>query len=334
MANLLTLLKASEKQVRKIATKELCANGYKPIVHEQYIYAEGSVPVLLVAHYDTVLAKPPTSIRISNGWLSAKKGLGADDRAGVYAILEIIRKHHCYVLFTGGEEKGCIGAEAFTKSGIKPDVNYIIELDRKGDNDAVYYDGANDKFEDFITSHGWKTAYGSFTDICTLAPYIGVAAVNLSIGYYDQHTPNETLDTNAMNKIIGRVPALFEGERYEWGEDKFSRYYGGYYGGKYDDYYDYALYGSKAERKASFDEAYDMGFTDGYDAAVEDMLNEPAHFQVTWHTKGGTKVTTVLQPTTSKAAALYEFMRSHANLCWNDIDSIEVCPDTKAKKLA
>jgi len=221
MAKLYTLLKSDENQVRKILTKELKANGYSPLMHEQFIYAEGSIPVLLVAHYDTI-PDAPKYIKNVDGVLSAKKGLGADDRAGIYAILELIKKHHCYVLFTGGEERGCIGARAFTKSGIKPEVNYIIELDRRGNNDAVYYDGENEEFEKFISSFGWETAIGSCTDICEVAPYLDVMGVNLSIGYQHEHTPLEILDTKVMNETIARVSKMFDGERFEWHEKEYT----------------------------------------------------------------------------------------------------------------
>ena len=94
------LLRCGEKKVRKIIQRELELNGYEPIIDPDFIYAEGTVPVLLVAHYDTVLKNPPSNIINDNGVLSAKNGLGADDRAGVYAILKIIEKYlKCLMVF-------------------------------------------------------------------------------------------------------------------------------------------------------------------------------------------------------------------------------------------
>lgn len=247
--NLYTLLKADEKQVRKIIVKYLKENGYEPIVTKDYIFAIGSVPVMLLAHYDTV-PNPPKYIENKAGVLSAKKGLGADDRAGIYAILEVIRNHHCHVLFCGGEETGGIGSTLFShdfKSGALPefDVNYCIQLDRRGSNDAVYYDGDNEEFEDFIEDHGWKSAWGSFTDICNVCPALGVMGVNLSIGYQNEHTKKETLDTAVMNANIKRIPELLDGKKFEWKEAKYtSGWYGNtYYGGW--GYEDYGYYGKK-----------------------------------------------------------------------------------------
>ncbi len=246
--NLYTLLKADEKQVRKIITKSLLENGYRPVITKDFIYAAGTIPVLLIAHYDT-FADSPRFIKNDKGILSGLVGnkphqLGADDRAGIYAILETIPKHHCHVLFTGGEERGGIGATAFTNSGIKPEVNYCLQFDRRGSNDAVYYDSDNPDFEDFITSHGWETATGSFTDICEVCPYLGVMGVNLSIGYKNEHTTSETLDTKVMNENIKRIPELLEGDKFEYIEREYlfdwddwdypSWYRGTYYGDGWD----------------------------------------------------------------------------------------------------
>ena len=206
------------------------------------------MPVLLVAHYDTVLSRPPRWVNNKEGVLSAKNGLGADDRAGIFAILEVIQKYHCSVLFTGGEEKGGLGAYAFTNTGIKPSVNYIIELDRRGENDAVFYDCANEEFIDFVESKGWQEAFGTFSDISIIAPYLEVAAVNLSIGYMNEHHKNETLDGNALRKIIERLPDLLhEEKKYKYIEAtrsfKWDRGYYDYYG--YD--YGYGYYRNDLE---------------------------------------------------------------------------------------
>lgn len=239
LTKLYKLLKASEEKCRRIVTNELKENGYTPTAAKDFIYAEGSVPVLLVAHYDTV-PDTPTYVKNNKGILSAKHGLGADDRAGIYAILETIKEHKCHVLFTGGEEIGGVGARAFTKSGIKPEVNYIIQLDRRGTNDAVYYEGDNKEFEQFITDNGWETAIGTFTDICIIAPYLGASAVNLSIGYKNEHCDNETLNTKAMFNIIRRIPKLlYNPRKFEWIEKPYTSWYGGcsdWY--DYEDYYD------------------------------------------------------------------------------------------------
>ena len=271
--NLYTLLKADEKQVRKIIIECLKDNGYDPVVTKDFIYAEGTVPVMLLAHYDTV-PKPPRFIKNDQGILTgftARKmtGLGADDRAGIYAILKTIENHHCHVLFTGGEEIGGVGARAFVRSEIKPEVNYCLQFDRRGENDAVYYDGYNEEFEKFITSHGWATAYGTFTDICVVCPHLGVMGVNLSIGYKNEHRQDEMLDTKVMNANIERIPALLDGEKFEYKEpQRWKRYGGRGYGYGYD--YGYGYWGYADEVEEIWNDGYVAGFDEGYAVGVED----------------------------------------------------------------
>lgn len=287
--NLYTLLKADEKQVRKIVIKSLKANGYMPIVTEDFIYAAGSIPVLLVAHYDT-FEESPRYIKNDNGILTGRIGnkphqLGADDRAGIYAILETIPKHHCHVLFTGGEERGGIGATAFTNSGIKPDVNYCLQFDRKGANDAVYYWADNPDFEDFISEHGWETADGTYTDICEICPYLGVMGVNLSIGYMNEHTVLETLDTEVMNLNIKRIPELLDGEKFDYIEAEYSYdypdwYRGLYYGGSWlDDEPDFTFKwkGDRYEREEKVKE-FLVRFYDGDEESEYETVNAEDYF--------------------------------------------------------
>ena len=52
-------------------------------------------------------------------------------------ILQILRTTNCHVLFCENEEVGCVGAKKFTRGSLWPQVNYIVELDRRGSNDAA-----------------------------------------------------------------------------------------------------------------------------------------------------------------------------------------------------
>ena len=62
-------------------------------------------------------------------------------------ILQILRTTNCHVLLCEDEEVGCIGAKKFTSGSLRPQVNYIVELDRRGSNDAVFYRCDNPEFE-------------------------------------------------------------------------------------------------------------------------------------------------------------------------------------------
>ena len=58
------------------------------------VLAQGNIPVALVAHMDTVFKVLPSEVyfdpKAQVMW--SPQGLGADDRAGIYAIIQIIEK--------------------------------------------------------------------------------------------------------------------------------------------------------------------------------------------------------------------------------------------------
>ena len=160
------IFRLSQKRLKRELKAELIASGYTVQKQKGFLYAAGTLPVLLVAHLDTVHYDPPETICYSadGAVMMSPQGIGGDDRAGVYMILRLIQDLHCHVLFCEAEETGGHGARAFTKSGIKPDVNYIVELDRMGSNDAVFYQCRNRQFERHINSlrpHGTYSRCGS-----------------------------------------------------------------------------------------------------------------------------------------------------------------------------
>lgn len=230
-----TICRMTQADLKKYVAKELSITHNKVINADGFVYAQGTFPVLLVAHLDTVHKALPTKILYNNtnGSISSPQGIGGDDRCGVYMILELIKKHHCSVLFCEDEEVGAVGAEKFinTKLAEELQFNYIIEFDRKGKNDAVFYNCDNELFEEFITHDYYKTAFGSFSDISVLAPCLGCAAVNLSCGYYNAHTTSEYIvlsemqaSINAASKILARTNEDDAFEYIEAKYDDFGRY--------------------------------------------------------------------------------------------------------------
>ena len=206
------IFQLSQERLKQALEAELIASEYTVQKQKGFLYAEGSTPVLLVAHLDTVHRALPETICYSadGAVMMSPQGIGGDDRAGVYMILRLIQSVHCHVLFCEDEETGGYGARAFTKSGIVPDVNYIVELDRVGNNDAVFYQCRNRQFEQYINGFGFQTAFGSFSDISILAPHLNLAAVNLSTGYYHAHQPGEYVRLDEVEALVGRVAKLLQ----------------------------------------------------------------------------------------------------------------------------
>jgi len=208
------ILKLSQAELKEALQKELQGAGYTATSKDGFLYAPGTVPVLLVAHLDTVHEKAPSIICYSrdNRVLMSPQGIGGDDRAGVYMILEIIKQANCHVLFCEDEEIGGIGAKKFVKSNLPLPVYYIIELDRQGHNDAVYYHCNNPEFTTFVDEFGFEKKQGTFSDISVIAPHYGIAAVNISTGYYNAHRTHEIIDMKAVQYNIKRVVDMVNAE--------------------------------------------------------------------------------------------------------------------------
>lgn len=211
------LLKLKEKSLFNSLHDILVTNYKYPKVirNKQFLYAPGDIPVALVAHVDTVYKEPPSIIFHDQDYsvLWSPQGLGADDRAGVFAILKILSSGlRPTVIFTRGEEKGGIGAYALINKFPSPvsQINFIIELDRANFEDAVYYDCDNTKFETYINSFGFTTKEGTFSDISIIAPIWEIAAVNLSIGYVNEHSYIEHWFYDSCFDTIKKVSCILE----------------------------------------------------------------------------------------------------------------------------
>lgn len=181
---------------------------------QDYVFAEGTIPVAVVAHLDTVFSAPPTEIYYDErqGVMWSPDGLGADDRAGVYAILQLLRRGlRPHVIFTMDEEIGGLGALELVYDHPEipfKELNYIIEFDRRNINECVFYECTNKAFIRFWESLGFIETVGLYSDIYELCPSWGVAGVNLSVGYRNEHSIAETLFIPALMNVIDRVANL------------------------------------------------------------------------------------------------------------------------------
>lgn len=240
-----TILRLPQMDLKKTLKAELKSRGCPVTDKPGYLYAEGTIPVLLVAHMDTVHRQPVEQICYSEDKAVAMspQGIGGDDRCGVWMILQILRTANCHVLFCEDEEVGCVGAKKFTKGSLRPRVNYIVELDRRGSNDAVFYRCDNPEFEDFVTSFGFETANGSCSDISYIAPYLETAAVNISCGYYCEHQRHEYIHLEEMELNAARVAQMVtqQTEHFEYREQQDS-----FFGGRV---YQYSMWDTASERE-------------------------------------------------------------------------------------
>lgn len=217
---LIKYIKTEESKLLKLLHKELLKKDYTVLTNEkeEYLYGfpreETDIPVVLVAHVDTVHRKPPELVFYdsNNRVMWSPEGLGADDRAGVFAITEIIKEYRVPVIFTTGEEWGGKGAKALIKDipDNPNDYKVVIQLDRRGANDCVFYSNDADEFHSYIEEFGFKKTTGSFSDISVIGPAWKVNSVNLSIGYVDEHRNTEHLFVNRMESTVDKVLELLK----------------------------------------------------------------------------------------------------------------------------
>lgn len=301
------ICRMTQKQVKQYVTEELAKEYENVVSADGFVYAQGTFPVLLVAHMDTVHKKTPSVIAYDadGKTMSSPQGIGGDDRCGIYMILEIIKRFACSVLFCEDEEIGTVGATKFVESKLANDLefNYIIELDRRGKRDAVFYDCANDDFEEFVTKEFFVTEYGSFTDISVIAPYLGCAAVNLSCGYYKAHTVDEYIVLADMERVIEEACKLLdrttEEDKFEYIESAYSYRSLGAYG--YNDRY-----------------SYDCGYGyDGYDA-------DGAYYYIIEYMKEDFSTDWYETTANSKAEAIGKFATDNPKIPYENVIDIMV----------
>lgn len=181
------------------------ARGARPA---RFLYVPGTRPyrVLLAAHADTMWDEPgragvPNHFLEKDGVIRAQgRGLGADDRAGC-AILWLIKDLGHSLLITDGEERGRLGSRFLMEDPSNRDIaeeinrthGFAVQFDRRNSRDFKCYDVGTDEFRSYVAR---QTGYtepdrDSYTDITTLCRRI--PGVNLSIGFYNEHTAQEYL---------------------------------------------------------------------------------------------------------------------------------------------
>lgn len=186
---------------------------------QEFVYIKGNREdrVLLVAHVDTVwdftnigIEELYPEIIEQDGVISSANenfGIGADDRAGC-ALLWLLKDLGHSLLLVDGEEKreingktlSCIGSNWIMNdpknTDIREDIQnhqFMIQFDRQQGNQFKCYTVATEEFRNYVIE---KTGYYEpdrerSTDIKILAR--DICGVNLSVGYYNEHTPQEKI---------------------------------------------------------------------------------------------------------------------------------------------
>ena len=279
-----------------------------------YVYHKGTFPVLLCAHMDTVHKGRINTLVYANGTLSSPQGIGGDDRCGIYMIFKILKEYDCHVVFLEDEEIGCVGAKKFATSKICKELKneglkYIIEFDRKGHNHAVTYDCDNKEFDDFITKEFFKKQFGTCSDISYIAPELGIAAVNLSCGYYKEHNIEEWVNLKEMETVIVEAKKILERttedlKPFEYIESKFKNNGYGYEYYDYDDYYYPSTYSYNRNKNKT------------------NTTDTKKRYIFSYKYKGQACILESNIYTSSYADAMYEFFKIHRDLKFENLISV------------
>lgn len=180
---------------------------------------------LFVAHVDTVHRTGGPNVFDSSTpvWKAlAGQPLGADDGAGVAMLSALIRHGKpAYYIFTRGEECGGVGSTylAAEMADILEQFDRAIAFDRKDVFSVITRQGfvgrcCSDAFGealcDALNAEGMLMMTddtGVYTDTAEFVEIIP-ECTNISAGYYKEHTPNESLDTEYLKLLLAAALAL------------------------------------------------------------------------------------------------------------------------------
>jgi putative aminopeptidase FrvX len=154
--------------------------------------------------------------------------IGLDDKVGVYIALEVLRrKPNVKVFLSVMEEMGGVGSYK-AQTEFFDDCAYLIQCDRRGCGDFIWHTNglciASDEFiaDAYVkvaSKYGYELARGTFTDVGIISSRTNLSGVNLSCGYYYEHTNREVgvipAIGNCFNIVFELIEKLKTDKRYE-----------------------------------------------------------------------------------------------------------------------
>lgn len=259
----------------------------------------------LTAHVDTVsdYAAAPTLeeiliegdiLKLSTTAAPEVKCLGGDDRAGVAMLWSVVKELHksgakvnFNLFFPLGEERGTQGTREFLKTWKTAfKTTYMLGFDRRNDDVVAYNFGGEEFISEIERVFNKKRGYGSCSDISVFQTELKIPSVNVSVGFKDEHTRNESIDAAIWVKTRDNLLALMRdpySRQYlaeqEW-EDKTYPVYSGNSKWHWDDEDDYL--GTKKETtkptKKELEDEYELGYNDGWEEALKEVAKFPGNY--------------------------------------------------------
>lgn len=211
------------------ATKGEGKKGYKCIIsHTDTVHKIHPDRKIFV--YDDNLFAMSKTTYVDNSEAVYQVGIGGDDKCGVYTCLKaMVEFNDIKSVFFRFEESGCNGS---SRSNINffDDCNFIVQCDRRGKSDFITKIGATNicskEFQDTMRpiyeKYGFKTTIGLSTDVGALKSRgLNISACNLSSGYYNPHTAEESININDLENTYNMVSEMFN----TYGDRRFEHKY-------------------------------------------------------------------------------------------------------------
>lgn len=195
-----------------VTQRLFCERFIQPLMGEpdklgNYIKVIGSSNISFMAHHDTVHHTggiQKVYVKDDIAYVEDSNCLGADCTTGVWLILEMIKAKvpGVYVIHAA-EEIGCKGSQYLVQEyddWLHP-VDIAISFDRFGKESIITHQcnirTASDKFAEELNNlldlDMMADTGGVYTDSNEYAEIVS-ECTNLSVGYYNQHTKQETQD--------------------------------------------------------------------------------------------------------------------------------------------
>lgn len=180
----------------------------------------------IVAHMDEVHRREKKGFTLvtANGLIfgyntkyMSQVGIGADDKNGIWICLKAIQKYECIkCAFFVGEEIGCEGSYQADMRFFN-DCRFVLQCDRKGSSDFITNASGTElcsnEFLQCINleAFGYNETHGAMTDVMALKENgLDVCAANISCGYYNPHTNQETTRISDLENCFNLVCWIIE----------------------------------------------------------------------------------------------------------------------------
>lgn len=284
----------SEKKMRKFIKDWIRRNVPDAVVSVDKtgnVYVtrgEGETYPCVVAHMDQVQDKHEKDFQtyILGGKIFGfsrsallMRGLGADDKNGIWVALKCLQKFDVMkVAFFVGEEVGCVGSSAADMEFFA-DCRWVVQCDRRNGSDLITEASGtelcSDEFADVLlgAGFGYKKEHGMLTDVMTLKENgLAVSCVNMSCGYYRPHTDEEYTVQSELENCLAFVEWIIENVTDVYPHEHVERKWGyGGYGGWYPGW-------SKEDEITEASEIVTEMLLENPDASEMELLDEVRHY--------------------------------------------------------